>query len=56
MSPPANTSYRGQAADTGHSLCVVGYLGRDSMLAARLRRVEEERVREPGWIQRFRAS
>lgn len=29
---------------------VVGYLGRPGILAARLRRLEEEHVREPGWI------
>jgi CIC family chloride channel protein len=36
--------------DSGH---VVGYLGRAGILAARLRRIEEEHVRETGWIQRF---
>jgi len=29
---------------------VVGYLGRPEVMAARLRRMEEEHVREPGWI------
>ena len=29
---------------------LVGYLGRSNILAARLRRLEEEHVREPGWI------
>jgi len=29
---------------------VVGYLGRPGIMAARLRRLEEEHVREPGWI------
>ena len=29
---------------------VVGYLGRSGIMAARLRRLEEEHVREPGWI------
>lgn len=33
---------------------IVGYLGRDGIMAARLRRLEEEHVREPGWIRRFR--
>ena len=33
---------------------IVGYLGRHSVMAARLRRLEEEQVREPGWIRRFR--
>jgi H+/Cl- antiporter ClcA len=32
---------------------VVGYLGRKGIMAARLRRMEEEHVREPGWIKRF---
>jgi hypothetical protein len=31
---------------------VVGYLGRPGILAARLRRLEEEHVREPGWMKR----
>jgi CIC family chloride channel protein len=30
---------------------VVGYLGRPGIMAARLRRLEEEHVREPGWIK-----
>jgi chloride channel protein, CIC family len=29
---------------------MVGYLGRAEVLAARLRRIEEERVRETGWV------
>ena len=29
---------------------VVGYLGRPGILAARLRRFEEENLREPGWF------
>ncbi len=33
---------------------VVGYLGRREVMAARLRRLEEEHVLEPGWIGRFR--
>ncbi|MBV8890855.1 MAG: chloride channel protein [Acidobacteria bacterium] len=33
---------------------LVGYLGRREVMAARLRRIEEEYVREPGWIARFR--
>jgi CIC family chloride channel protein len=33
---------------------VVGYLGRAGILAARLRRIDEEQVREPGWMQRSR--
>jgi len=31
---------------------VVGYLGRKGILAARSRRLEEEHVREPGWVGR----
>ncbi len=29
---------------------LVGYLGRSGVMAARLRRLEEEHVREPGWL------
>jgi len=32
---------------------LVGYLGRSGIMAARVRRLEEELVREPGWIKRF---
>ena len=32
---------------------LVGYLGRHSVMAARLRRLHEEHVREPGWFRRF---
>lgn len=32
---------------------LVGYLGRQGVMAARLRRLHEEHVREPGWIQRL---
>ncbi|MGA8150667.1 MAG: chloride channel protein [Terriglobales bacterium] len=31
---------------------VVGYLGRPGIMAARLRRLDDEHVREPGWIQK----
>jgi len=31
---------------------LVGYLGRQGVMAARLRRLHEEHVREPGWISR----
>lgn len=34
---------------------VVGYLGRPGIMAARLRRLDEEQVREPGWIKRRRS-
>jgi chloride channel protein, CIC family len=32
---------------------VVGYLGRAGILAARLGRLDDEHVREPGWMSRF---
>ncbi|MGC2245025.1 MAG: chloride channel protein [Terriglobales bacterium] len=32
---------------------VLGYLGRSGIMAARLRRLDEEHVREPGWIKHF---
>jgi CIC family chloride channel protein len=32
---------------------VVGYLGRQGIMAARLRRLDDEHVREPGWAHRF---
>ena len=32
---------------------VIGYLGRPGIMAARVRRLDEEHVREPGWIKRF---
>ena len=30
---------------------LAGYLGRATILAARLRRLDEEHVREPGWLR-----
>ncbi|HEY7616078.1 MAG TPA: chloride channel protein, partial [Terriglobales bacterium] len=39
--------------DRSHSRRIVGYLGRPGIMAARLRRLDEEHVREPGWIARF---
>jgi len=33
---------------------VIGYLGRPGIMAARLRRLDEEHVLEPGWIKRRR--
>ena len=36
-----------------HPKQVIGYLGRAQILAARMRRMEEEHLREPGWIGRF---
>jgi len=35
---------------------VVGYLGRPGIMAARLRRLDEEQIREPGWIKRRRSA
>jgi CIC family chloride channel protein len=32
---------------------IVGYLARSGIMAGRMRRLEEENVREPGWIKRF---
>jgi CBS-domain-containing membrane protein len=32
---------------------LVGYLGRRGVMAARLRRLHEEHVREPGWMKAF---
>jgi chloride channel protein, CIC family len=32
---------------------VLGYLGRSGVMEARLRRLEDEHVREPGWMNRF---
>jgi len=32
---------------------LVGYLGRRGVMAARLRRLHEEHVREPGWMPRY---
>ena len=34
----------------------VGYLGRSSIMSARLRRLEDEYVRDPGWVRRRRIS
>ncbi len=39
--------------DRKNSQLVVGYLGRPGIMAARLHRLHEEHVREPGWVQRF---
>jgi CIC family chloride channel protein len=33
---------------------VVGYIGRPEIMAARLRRLDDEHVREPGWMKHFR--
>ena len=43
--------------DSNNPQRVVGYLGRSGIMAARQRRMEEEHVREPGWIeQRLRSG
>ncbi|HLB87461.1 MAG TPA: hypothetical protein VJK29_07400 [Terriglobales bacterium] len=42
-----------EAADRQNPDRVVGYLGRPGVMAARLRRLEEEHVREPGWVGRL---
>ena len=42
--------------DRNHSPRIVGYLGRPGIMAARLRRLEEEHVLERGWITRFFAE
>jgi len=42
--------------DRGDPGQVVGYLGRPGIMAARLRRLEEEHVLEPGWIRRRRKA
>jgi len=39
--------------DRKDSQRVLGYLGRPGIMAARLRRLDEEHEREPGWIKRF---
>ena len=36
--------------DREHPNQLVGYLGRSAIMQARLRRLHEERVREPGWL------
>jgi CBS domain-containing protein len=35
---------------------VIGYLGRPGIMAARLRKLHEEYIREPGWFRGFRRS
>jgi len=39
--------------DRGNQQQVVGYLGRPGIMAARLRGLDDEHLREPGWIKRF---
>ncbi len=38
--------------ERGNERKIIGYLGRPGIMAARLKRLEEEHVREPGWLQR----
>jgi CIC family chloride channel protein len=35
---------------------VIGYLGRSGIMAARLRRLDEEHVREPGWVRAWKTT
>jgi len=39
--------------DRGNQRQVVGYLGRPGIMAARLRGLDDEHLREPGWIKRL---
>jgi CBS domain-containing protein len=36
--------------DRADSTRLLGYIGRPGILAARVRRMDEEHLREPGWI------
>lgn len=38
--------------ERSHPRTAVGYLGRSGVMSARLRRLEEEYVRDPGWVRR----
>lgn len=40
--------------ERGNPRKVVGYIGRQGIMEARVRRLEEEHVRETGWMQRWR--
>ncbi len=42
--------------DRNHPQQVVGYLGRSGVMAARLRRLDEEHVREPGWVGAWKTT
>jgi chloride channel protein, CIC family len=42
--------------DRGDEQRIVGYLGRAAVLSARLRRLHDEHVVEPGWVKRFGRS
>jgi chloride channel protein, CIC family len=39
--------------ERGDTTKVVGYLGRKGIMAARLRRLDDEHLREPGWMRHF---
>ena len=38
--------------ERNHPQKLVGYLGRAAIMSARLKHLEEENVREPGWFSR----
>lgn len=42
--------------DRNHPQQVVGYLGRSGVMAARLRRLDDEHVREPGWVGAWKTA
>lgn len=42
--------------DRADERCVVGYLGRPGIMAARLRKIDDEYLREPGWFKGFRRT
>jgi chloride channel protein, CIC family len=42
--------------DRNHARRVIGYLGRSGIMAARLRRLDEEHVREPGWVKSWKTG
>jgi CIC family chloride channel protein len=42
--------------DRGQPQRVLGYLGRSGIMAARLRRLDDEHVREPGWVGLWKAT
>jgi len=37
----------------GIQIAAIGYLDRPGIIVARLRRLEEEHVREPEWVKRY---
>jgi H+/Cl- antiporter ClcA len=42
--------------DRSDDRVVVGYLGRPGIMAARLRKMDDENVREPGWLKGFQRA